>query len=62
MSEGSVKYVEMSGVNEEQRDRVAAEVAVVLVPDKFTVYSTTAYIRRQVVLFVSVRHYFSQET
>jgi hypothetical protein len=65
MSEGSVMYVKMSGVNEEQRDRVAAGVTVVVilvVPDELTVHSTTACIRRQVVLFVRVRHYFSQET
>jgi len=46
-------YVKMSGVNEEQRDRVAAGVTVVVilvVPDELTVHSTTACIRRQVVL------------
>jgi len=59
MSEGSVSFVKMSGVNEDQRDRVAVAV---LVPDEPWVHSAAACIRRQVVLFVRVRHYFNQKT
>ena len=48
----------MSGANADQRDR--AVVVGLLVPDESWVHSEVVCIRRQVALFVYVRHYLRQ--